>query len=94
MGKVPVNKVNRGNKGVSVLQWNANGLHSMGYGAELVQLISTSNKPGIICIQETWLGTGSNKNKKSLFFKIPGYTIYLANRANSTRGGLALFSCP
>ena len=68
MGEVPVNKVNRGNKGVSVLQWNANGLHSMGYGAELVQLISTSNKPGIICIQETWLGTGSNKNKKSLFF--------------------------
>ena len=44
MGEVPVNKVNIGNKGLSVLkwnalQWNANGLHSMGYGAD--------NKPGI-----------------------------------------------
>ena len=63
----------------------------MGHGAELIQLISTSNnKPYIICIQETWFGNGSNKKKwKPIFFKIPGCTSYLRNRENSIRGGIA-----
>ena len=75
------------NKGVSGLQWNAKGLHSMGHGAELIQLIS-NNKSDIICIQETWFGTGSKENKKPKCFKIPGHSSYLANREHSTRGGL------
>ena len=42
----------------------------MGHGAELIQLISTStNKPDIICLQETWLGTGIKNTTKQTFLK-------------------------
>ena len=34
----------------------------------------------IICLQETWLGTGSNTKNTPKFIKIPGYTSYLTNK--------------
>jgi len=67
-----------------ILKWNANGLTL--HGDELKHYLSTtSNKPDIICIQETFL-------KPKRLFTLPGYNIERCDRPGANqKGGLVTF---
>lgn len=66
-----------------LIHWNAQSLSA--HGSELKHYIdSCSNKPHVVCIQETWL---SSKYK----FSLPGYNLFRRDRSDdSGRGGCAI----
>ena len=69
-------------KGVNILQWNAQGLHS--HGNELEKfLFDLEQKTQVICVQETWF---TNEN-----FTLNNYECFSKNRNNGQRGGIAIY---
>ena len=68
---------------VIILQWNARSL--LANGQEFKHFINkTDVKPGVICVQETWL-------KPTLDFVIQGYTNVRKDRDHGGGGGCATF---
>ena len=68
--------------GLTILQWNANGIRSR--TAEFRRyLSSTSNRPDIICLQETNL-------KSDQHWRLTGYNL-VRKDSNSLKGGVAIY---
>ena len=52
----PIAKPTNNKNGLTILQWNAKGLTSMGHGDELKTfLVNSTAIIDIVCVQETWL---------------------------------------
>ena len=79
-------------KGLSILQWNASGLTSMGHGDKLKTFLTKSKiNIDIICIQETWLYNKVKKSRLATTYEINGYTSLYTNQDISSRGGSSFF---
>src|SRR5271156_5500046 len=75
--------MDRHNKTIKILQWNANGLNT--HSAELKHhILNTKPNYDIICIQETHLKPTNN-------FSIEGFEIIRKDRIGHREGGVVTF---